>query len=304
MTTPIALVKCSSYEEKEVQKKLYLALEKADIKISPGSRILLKPNLLAKRPLACTSPQVVSTIAKWLLDNGAKITVADSPAFGNIGTIAQATGLTSELKKLGLKVETLSGKRELAFLVNGKKVGFPVSPRIFENNRIFSVCRVKAHSQMRLTLSVKNCFGVIPGLHKAFIHAKYGQSTEFFASCITALYKSLPPVTGIADGIVAMSGTGPVKGNPCKLELLGVCSDPVLLDLAIMKILNAPPDIIPLALSIGKTLDNCPHAFPVNTPEDFAPNGFIMPSQLKPASFAPWHLFKSCLKRIWTGLKP
>lgn len=252
-----------------------------------------------RRPLACASAQVTAAAAKWLLEHGARVTVADSPGFGNPAAIAAAIGLDAELKSLGLKVESLTGKHRLNFIVEGKKVSFPVSPMVFENEGIFSVCRVKAHSQTRLTLAVKNCFGTIPGLHKAFIHAKYGGTTEFFASCVAALFNSLPPVTGVADGIVAMSVTGPSRGEPYSLGLLGASADAAGLDLAIMKILKASLESVPVARALGQKLEN--EIYPLERPEAFNASGFILPASLKPASFAPWRLLKSCLRRVWAS---
>lgn len=302
---PVALAKCPDYKSGNVEKCLYQILDTTNISPGRGSRILLKPNLLMKTPLACTSPVLVWALAKWLLDHGAKITIADSPGFGNVKAIADAIGLSGKLKKLGLEVTTLSGKHKLNLHVDGRCLTLPVSPKVFENDRIFSVCRIKAHSQMRLTLSVKNCFGVIPGLHKAFVHARYGDSVDFFASCIAKLFKELPQVNAIADGVLAMHVTGPSKGAPYPLGLLGACQDPVLLDLAIMEILKVAPAEIPLAKALNKieekSLKDC--VYPLEGLEAFNSSGFILPKDLKPASFNPWRLARSCLKRIWTGLK-
>lgn len=301
----VALAKCPNYNADNIEKQLPLILESAKITVSRGSHILLKPNLLMKVPLACTNPELVSALASWLLELGAKVTVADSPGFGNINAIAEAIGLSEKLKGMDLQLQPLKGLHKLALNIEGRGLSLPVSPMIFEFDQIFSVCRVKAHSQMRLTLCVKNCFGLIPGLHKAFVHARYGDSVEFFASCIAALYKKLPPVIGVADGVIAMHVTGPSKGSPYPLGLLGASSDPALLDLAIMKILKASPEDIPLAAALekidGNSSKDC--IYPLEKPEAFDASGFILPANLKPASFNPWHLAKSCVKRIWTGMK-
>lgn len=302
MTVPIALARCKTYDD-GLEEKLFQVLEAAGISIKSGARVLLKPNLLSARPLACASWQVTAAAAKWLLDHGAKVTVADSPAFGSASGVSRAIGLAGPLKKLGLKAKSLSGKKKLSFFIEGEKVSIPVSPLVFDNDLVFSVCRVKAHSQMRLTLCVKNCFGVIPGLHKAFAHARLGRSAEFFAACVAALYSSLPPVIGAADGVTAMSVTGPAKGEPYPLGLLGACADPAALDLALMKILGAPPERVPIAKALGKTLPDTPHSWPLESPDAFNGSGFVLPERLKAASFAPRRLIKSCIKRIWIKIR-
>lgn len=298
---PVALAKCSNYEKEPLSQVIPQLLEAAELKIPYGTRLLLKPNLLMKKPLACTSPQVVAILAAWLLDQGAKITIADSPGFGNVRAISEAIGLDRELKKLGLKVIALRGTNKLYFQINNKKVALPISPFVFEQDCILSACRIKAHSQMRITLSVKNCFGVIPGLHKAFIHARYGETTEFFAACIADLYKKLPPVMGFADGIIAMHVTGPSKGEPYHLGLLGAAKDAVALDEAIIPILNSSVPKNPLAHALALNREPYTINYPLLSPKDFSAPGFILPEKLKAASFNPWRLAKSCVKRIWTG---
>ena len=298
---PVALAKCSNYGKKDLSQVIPKLMDAAGLDISYGTRVLLKPNLLMKKPLACTSPQVISILAAYLLDLGAKVTIADSPGFGSVKAISQAIGLENELEKLGLEVIALRGTRKLYFQINGKKVTLSISPLVFDQDRILSVCRVKAHSQMRLTLSVKNCFGVIPGLHKAFIHTLYGETTEFFAACIAALYKMLPPVNGFADGIIAMHVTGPSKGEPYPLGLLGASRNAAALDEAIIKILDRSISEIPLAQALALNSEPSHLTFPLLKTEDFSAQGFILPEDLKAASFNPWRLAKSCVKRIWRG---
>lgn len=301
MAVSVALEKCASYEDPELDAKVFRLLENCDMRIKAGERVLVKPNLLMKRPLACTSPQVVSSVCKWLLEHGAHLKVADSPGFGNVEAITKAIGLDVELKKLGLKVEAFGKSRKLAVSAGGKEVIIRVASEVFQNDRVFSVCRVKAHSQLRLTLAVKNCYGCIPGLHKAFVHARYGDTTKLFAECVASLYQLLPRVHGVADGIIAMHVTGPSKGEPFPLHFLGASANPVFLDLAICKLLQVNPQDIPLSAVL---LEN-PEAifnslqFPLEKPENFNSNGFILPKTLKAASFNPWRLFRSCVKRIW-----
>lgn len=304
-TVPVVLKKCAAYHSVDFNRLVMDMLDEAGISVKYGARILVKPNLLMKRPLACTSPQVTVAVCKWLMDQGASIRIGDSPGFGSAESVARETGLEEELRPLGLKVEPLRGRERRQFCVDGKKVVLTLSQIALEQDCIFSVCRVKAHSQLRLTLSVKNCFGCIPGLYKAIVHARYGDTTEFFAQCIAELFKSLPRVHGVADGVVAMHVTGPAKGEAFPLHLLGACVDPLLLDLAIIRTLRRSPEDIPLAkvFSAASGMEEGEWYFPDQKPEDFYVEGFMLPEKLKAASFNPGRLFKSCLKRIWSTYK-
>ena len=129
-----------------------------------GAKVLVKPNLLTATPLACTSPEVTAAVCSWLLDQGAHVTVLDSPGFGRAESVARAIGLTELLRPLGLAV-TGPGNAVSLKLDNGSRFG--VSRQALECDLILSVPRVKAHSQMLLTLAVKNLFGLVVGMRKA-----------------------------------------------------------------------------------------------------------------------------------------
>ncbi|MDE5833070.1 MAG: DUF362 domain-containing protein, partial [Desulfovibrio sp.] len=165
---------------------------------------------------------------------------------------------------------------------------------------IYSVARVKAHSQTRLTLCAKNCFGCVPGWRKALVHASHGQTTEIFAAFLAELYKSLPPVKGVADGVIAMHITGPAKGAPYPLGLVGASNLATALDEAIIRALKRPVADFPLAARFGASKEIF---YPFLKPEDFDANGFILPEKLKPASFSPVRLLKSAIKRLWMSGK-
>lgn len=221
----VALQRFSPADSGAVAQALPLLLDRAGLASSFSLRsahVLVKPNLLTATPLACTSPVVVAAVCRWLLDQGARVRVGDSPGFGTATAVARQTGVEEALRPLGLRVESLADPRPLELpLRRGGPVSFGVARVALESDVIFSLPRVKAHSQMRLTLAVKNLFGCVCGLRKALIHTRQGQEPDFFADCIAALWAGLPPVAAVADGLTAMHVTGPSKGQPFPLGLLG-----------------------------------------------------------------------------------
>ena len=271
-----------------------------------GKHVLLKPNLVTARPLACTSPAVVAAACRWLLDQGARVRVADSPGFGTATAVARKTGLTEALAPLDIRVEALDAPQRLP-LDTG--VDFPVSRLALESDLILSAARVKAHSQMRLTLSVKNLFGCVCGLRKAIIHTRQGQEPDFFADCLAALQAALPPSAGLLDGITAMHVTGPSNGSPYPLGLLGASSSCVALDEAFCTVLGCATEDVPLAAALlrrGHTdclAGGCRPRYPFLHPADCAVEDFRVPAHLLHTSFRPWRLLKSCLRRFWLSFK-
>ncbi len=286
------------------------ALEQAGpghIRSLRGAKVLVKPNLLTATPLACTSPEVTAAVCSWLLDQGAHVTVLDSPGFGRAESVARAIGLTELLRPLGLAV-TGPGDAVPLQLDNGSRFG--VSRRALECDLILSVPRVKAHSQMLLTLAVKNLFGLVVGMRKAVIHTREGQSPEGFADALAALWAALPPVAALADGIVAMQRTGPSGGVPHPLGLLAASPSAVALDEALCAVLGLPLSRTPLGAALERRrAPGCAAAgtqirYTNARPEDVAARDFALPAELMHTSFRPGRLLKSCLRRFWLSLRP
>lgn len=271
-----------------------------------GKQVLLKPNLVSFRPLACTEPVVAAAACRWLLDQGARVRVADSPGFGTAQAVARRTGLSEALAPLGIRVEALD--RPCALRLD-TGVSFPVSRAALESDCILSAARVKAHAQMRLTLSVKNLFGCVSGLRKAVIHTRQGQEPAFFADCLAALWAALPPSAGLLDGVTAMHVTGPNNGSPFALGLVGASSSCVALDEAFCALLGCAAEDVPLAAALVRRgvpdclANGCRPRYALLQPADAATQAFRVPTHLLHTSFRPWRLLKSCLRRFWLSFK-
>lgn len=318
----VALAACAGYAQPDLDRLVADCLEAAGLgrrpgrgerlfpALAPGLRLLVKPNLLMSRGLACTSPGVVAALCRWLADYGVKITVADSPGFGRGPAVAKAIGLDRALRPLGLSVQPMDRPVPVRLDTPSGPCRMRISARALECDGIISVPRVKAHSQMLVTLSVKNSFGVVCGQNKAWIHARHGASTEKFASCIAALFSALPPVAALADGVCAMHVTGPSRGRPYPLRLLGACAYAPALDAAICAALGLEHAATPLGRALAaqdsmtRTMLERPIAWPLLSPADFSAPGFELPPSLAPASFNPFRLAVSCLRRLAASLRP
>lgn len=305
--TPVALSTCPNYDAPHLGRKVGELLDAARLNVARSEKILVKPNLLLAKKLACTDAALTAAICSWLLDQGARIQIYDSPGFGRASCVAEAIGLADALKPLGLGVSPPGPLAPLRIRPAGanKTLLIKVAALCLEQDRILSVAKVKAHSQMRLTLCVKNCFGCIPGMRKALIHAGYGHDRAFFADCLAALWAALPPVAAFADGIMAMDKTGPSKGAPFHLGLLGASASAPMLDSALLEVLGIDPALVPLEMAMrrraaaGLAPAGQTPAFPLESPAGFHVKGFEIPAKLATASFNPARLVKSCIKRLW-----
>ncbi len=295
----VALESCADYAPDAVGRAVGAVLEASAWKPGRG-RILVKPNLLRAHSLTCTHPQVVAAACAWLLDQGCTVTVADSPGFGSARGVSEAVGLADALEPLGLRVRDM-GRVVPVPLPDGR--AWDVSSLALESDALLSIPKVKAHSQMRLSLSVKNLFGCVCGLRKALAHTVQGQSLERFADAVVALWGALPPVAGLADGVEAMHVTGPSGGKAYALGCLGASASAVALDTAFYVMLGAEAEAVPLwqALLRRQIPDAMPErlTFPLKAPGDFPGKDFVLPEPLLDISFRPRRLLWSLLRRLW-----
>lgn len=314
---PVGLLACADYAAPRLRQIVFQALETAGPRVAAGMRVLVKPNLVTAQPLACASPEVTAAACAWLLEHDARVEVADSPGFGRAGAVARKIGLEAALRPLKLRVRALDQpvparlalppSSSVAFPEGGPR--FMISRRALECDLILSVPRVKAHSQMLLTLAVKNCFGCISGLRKALIHTREGRDPVCFADCLAALWAALPPVAGLADGVRAMHVAGPSRGKPFALGLVGASPSAVALDEALCAVLGLPPGATPLGAALERRrAEGCAAAgwrasYVLQGPEEFDARGFELPRQLAHTSFHPARFVKSCVRRLWAACK-
>ncbi len=305
---PVSVLIERCADVREAERLLPWLLDKAALfegRSLYGCHILVKPNLLRAQPLACTSPEIVAAVCRWLMDQGAKVSVADSPGFGSALGVAKTIGLQQVLQKHGLHVEPMKGKVSVR-LKSGDEIY--LARTALEADGIISSARLKAHSQMRLTMTCKNLYGCVPGLHKALYHTRQGGDPDRFAAMQCAILDALPPVAGCLDAVCAMHVTGPSGGAPYQLGLLGVSASPVALDEAFCRIVGRSPHDIPLQQAFARA--GHPHClasgariiYPLLAPETVQVSDFQLPESLMHTSFRPGRLLRSCVKRIWDNL--
>lgn len=270
-----------------------------------GARLLIKPNFVAVRNarLCCTHAVVIAAAARHCLERGARVTVGDSPAFGTAQAIARVIGLPELLRPLGVEVVTLGrGVR-----VRSGRVQVPVSADALEADVILNLPKFKAHSQMRFSGAVKNLFGCVTGVNKAWLHALHGDKGGRFSEMICGLTDVLPLTVSLMDGVEAMHRTGPIAGDVYGLGFLGASRSAAALDAAAGMVLGGGPERFPVWRACLKAglpgADQADLAYPRRNPDDFDAGGFILPIALKAESFRPDVLLRSLVKRAWMSLR-
>lgn len=299
---PAALVHCPDYEPRRVSEAVSRALDASGFNPGPGSRVLVKPNLLRADKLTCTQPQVTAAVCFWLLDQGARVTVADSPGFGTAAGVSRRIGLEEALRPMGLQVRPFRKTYAVPLAGGG---WWRVARAALEADAVVSVPRVKAHAQMRLTLAVKNLFGCVVGLRKPLAHAIQGHRPGAFTDALADLLEALPPVAAVADGIVAMDTRGPSGGQPFHLGCIGASVSAAALDTVLYSLLGATPALAPLWAALQERgfpgSKSTEIELPLAQTEEFNASAFRLPEQLMDISFRPLRLARSLCRRVWTS---
>ena len=305
----VALARCHSYRAEELESSLDLVLSAGGLVIRPGSVVLLKPNLVSAGSgpahLACTSPELVAAVAEWCLDQGARVQVGDSPAFGSGRSVMQASGMLGALA--GLPVEVVDFDRcQLVDLPCGMKV--PVATVALECDLLLNLPRVKAHTQLYVSLAMKNYFGVVTGWRKALHHARHGDVANRFEALLADLPGLFPGSFSLVDGVVAMQRTGPMKGDPYPLGLLAGGFDPLALDTAILEILGGDPQRSQLWAECRHRglagADPARLCFPLARPEELKVENFLLPEALSPVTFHPGRILVGGCRRLVARIFP
>lgn len=300
-STAVALAAQSSYEKMVLNAAIDALLAPVRPGNLRGQQVLLKPNLITARNgrLACTDGRFIAAVARWFLDMGARVTVGDSPSFGSARSVLRAIGVLPELQRLA--VPTVEFRRVTEMILPcGQRAALATAA--LECDLLVNLPKVKAHSQMRLTLAVKNLFGCVVGFHKPWWHMVHGGTDGKFADLLVDLLKVLPPGCTVVDGIVAMHGTGPIHGEPHPLGILAAGINPVAVDTALLAVLGVDPRLVPLwcaadrAAMAGTRMEDL--VFPLSQPGSLVVQpAFAVPETLTPVRFNPLRFGKNAIKR-------
>ncbi len=306
MPENVFLRRASGYDDPALAAVVAELLDATGLDAGRGTRVLVKPNLVAPRNagLSCTAPVVVRAVCRHLLDAGASVTVADSPAFGTGRIMARLTGLTEALRDLPVRIASLDSPQPVRLSFGGC-VG--ISKLALTAERIVNVPRLKCHDQMGMTLAVKNFFGCVCGFRKSLAHQRLGQAGNRFARMILEVCAALPPSVTLLDGVVAMHKAGPVGGAPFSLGLLAAAANPVALDTALYALLGLPEALIPLwrearAMRLPGA-DASELAYPLESPDAFDVTGFETPKNLAPLAFHPKRFVTGRIRSLMTRLR-
>lgn len=246
----VALVKCQSYNQKEVDAAVKQALALINFEFTKGMRVLIKPNLVGSFPknqiAITTNSAVIRAVCKILKRKKCKIFIGDSP-FTSPNCAFKAAGVD----KLGSYGKILVFERERQIRIRDKNAKilreFEI-PRIMkEVDLVINMPKLKTHTLMRYTGAIKNLYGCIPGGLKQRLHNEARGEKEF-SKVLVDIYQNIRPQLTIMDAVVGMDREGPSAGAPRRSDLILASRNGVALDIAATSMIGLKPRTVGMIL--------------------------------------------------------
>jgi uncharacterized protein (DUF362 family) len=215
-----------------------------------GTRVLLKPNMVEpvrQAPHISTHPAVVFAAIEVFRSWGAEVTVGEGPGHlrdteaalveSGIEEVLHAT--QTRFADLNYEETRWTGNLGRA---SGLK-GFHFPRTAVEADWIVSLPKLKTHHHVGVTASMKNLYGVIPGIRYGW--PKNVLHHHGIPQTVYDINASLPKTIAIVDAIQCMEGDGPIMGTAKHMGLVLIGTVPTAVDATVARLMDLVPERIP-----------------------------------------------------------
>ena len=222
---------------------VFKALDLIDYKscLSGYKKALIKVNFICTKTWdegATTDPMVVEAIIMKLKDLPLEIFVVESDAtITNADKAYEATGMKEMCQRNGVEFLNLRYQKDKVKIPipNCETLGSITVPRIVTESAIISAAKMKTHMATKVTLGMKNMFGLLPDKFKGKYHM------NGISKVVVDINTVIKPALTVIDGFVAMEGRGPTDGTPVKMDLIIAGKDVVATDSTAARIMGFDP---------------------------------------------------------------
>lgn len=238
MTSQVAIVKGERGHE-----PVFKALDLVDYKsaLAGCNTVLIKVNFITVKTWdtgATTDPIVVEALINKFKDLSVKVCIVESDAtVTNADKAFELTGMNEMAKRNGVECINLRHVRDRVKIEipHGETLNSITVPRIVKESAIVSAAKLKTHMSTKVTLGMKNMFGLLPDKMKGKYHLRG------ISNVIVDINTVLKPALTVIDGFVGMEGRGPSNGTPVKMDLIIAGRDVVATDATASRIMGFDP---------------------------------------------------------------
>ncbi len=220
-----------------------------------GGRVILKPNLVeyddARR--VNTHPiMVAAAVEAFRSYDAADVVVAEGPGHRrDMEMLLGQSGLEQALDdvKASFVDLNLDGIAPVALGANYTKLGRLFLPRtVLGADLVVSMPKLKTHHWAGVTVALKNLFGVVPG-------QKYGWPKNILHwrgihQSIMDIALAVRPGFAIVDGIEAMEGDGPLRGDTVWAGVIVMGENLTAVDATAARVMDIQPERIPYLVGL------------------------------------------------------
>ncbi|HEV3143174.1 MAG TPA: DUF362 domain-containing protein, partial [Gemmataceae bacterium] len=225
-----------------------------------GKRVVLKPNLVEyqRNKVINTDPRFVSAVIALCQQEGAaEIIVAEGPGhWRNVSFLVEESGLGEVLQRHNVPFIDLNHDEPFKMLNLGRLTGLDylyLARTVAQADVFISLPKLKTHHWAGATLSLKNLFGILPGI--CYGWPKNELHWRGIPNSIVDIALTCTPHLAIVDGIVGMEGDGPLNGTAKPMGVLVIGADLVAVDATCCRLMGLDPKRVPyLVLGMQKKL--------------------------------------------------
>ena len=214
-----------------------------------GKRVLLKPNLVEpcrEIPHMTTHPAMIIAASEVFRRWGATVRVGEAPGHvrdTEMALVESGVGEAlrdADLTFADLNYEQVGWRRNRGRFSPLKGIYFPQN--VLEADFVVSMPKLKTHHWVGLTCSMKNFYGVLPGI-------KYGWPKNVLhhngiPQTVADINATISHTLAIVDGIDCMEGDGPILGSSKHMGLLLVGKNLPAVDATAARIIGLRPEKI------------------------------------------------------------
>jgi uncharacterized protein (DUF362 family) len=253
----VAALRASSYDA-DLEAVVLAGLRAIEADVS-GARILLKPNFVEFDAGSAinTDPRLIAAaVGAFRRLGAATVVVGEAPGHRrDTRYVVEASGLAEALRDVQAPFVDMNVSAAALVALHSHYTGLGslwLPTAVTEADVVVSMPKMKTHHWAGVTLSLKNCFGCLPG--RVYGWPKNVLHWQGIERSILDIAGAVRPSYAIVDGIVAMEGNGPIDGTPKPAGLVIVGNDPVAVDATTAHIMGFEPDRLPYLAEAGAFL--------------------------------------------------
>jgi len=223
-----------------------------------GKKVLLKPNFVEahpERPIN-THIAVIANAAQACLSLGAaEVIVGEASGHRRDPWFSVLNPSLRGILDKKIRCIDLNHGDAVSVPNAGRRTGLPafyVAGPVVEADVLISMPKMKTHHWMCVTLSLKNLFGILPGVYygwpKNLLHFRgIDNSILDLAGTIKVHYN-------IIDGVTGMEGDGPIMGKAKPVGVLVLSPFSLAADATAARLMGFDPRKVPYLVQAGRFL--------------------------------------------------